>query len=293
MNIGERLRWRRKELNMTLEEVAQTVNVSRQTLSRYENGIISNIPSDKIEALAKALKTSPAYIMGWEDTSNFTTTVAQQKLNLFGDIIADFRSAHNMSISKFAELSEISPRTVVMLERGHCNPSINIYRKVAKVLDVSVDDLIRMVEGEITLSTAPASNLIPISDLHMKKVPLIGTIACGSPILAEENITDYIDAPGHIRADFALMCRGDSMIGADIRSGDIVFIRQQPEVSNGQIAAVLVEDEATLKRFYHSGTTVTLLAENPEIAPLVYAGEELEHLHVIGLAVATLHQMEP
>lgn len=209
MNIGERLRWRRKELDMTLEEVAQMINISRQTLSRYENGIISNIPSDKIEALAKALKTSPAYIMGWED------------------------------------------------------------------------------------SPAQASNLIPISELHMKKIPLIGTIACGTPILAEENITDYIDAPGHIRADFALMCRGDSMIGADIRSGDIVFIRQQPEVSNGQIAAVLVEDEATLKRFYHSGTTVTLLAENPEIAPLVYAGEELEHLHVIGLAVATLHQMEP
>lgn len=208
MSIGERLRWRRKELNMTLEEVAQIVKISRQTMSRYENGIISNIPSDKIEALAKALKTSPAYIMGWEDTP------------------------------------------------------------------------------------APASNLIPIADLHMKKIPLIGTIACGSPILAEENITDYIDAPGHIRADFALMCRGDSMIGANIRSGDIVFIRQQPEVDNGQIAAVLVEDEATLKRFYHSGNTVTLLAENPDVPPLVYADRELESVRVIGLAVAFLHEME-
>ena len=85
---------------------------------------------------------------------------------------------------------------------------------------------------------------------------------------------------------------GDSMIGANIRSGDIVFIRQQPEVCNGQIAAVLVGDEATLKRFYHSGNTITLLAENPDVAPLTLSGSELESVRVIGLAVAFMHEME-
>lgn len=134
------------------------------------------------------------------------------------------------------------------------------------------------------------SNIEKIKE--MKKIPLVGTIACGQPILAEENITDYIDLPGHIKADYALSCKGDSMINAGINDGDIVYIRKQETVENGQIAAVLVEDgntEATLKRFYFSGNTVMLNAENPAYAPLVYVGAEIENVHVIGLAVAFTH----
>lgn len=127
----------------------------------------------------------------------------------------------------------------------------------------------------------------------MKKVPLIGQIACGTPILAEENITDYIDLPGHIRADYALTCKGDSMINAGIRDGDIVYIRKQETVENGQIAAVLVgEDEATLKRFYLVDGKVTLNAENPAYPPMVYVGEEIRAVHVIGLAIAFTHVIE-
>lgn len=127
----------------------------------------------------------------------------------------------------------------------------------------------------------------------MKKVPLIGQIACGTPILAEENITDYIDLPGHIRADYALTCKGDSMINAGIRDGDIVYIRKQETVENGQIAAVLVgDDEATLKRFYLVDGKVTLNAENPAYLPMVYVGKEIEAVHVIGLAIAFTHVIE-
>ena len=127
----------------------------------------------------------------------------------------------------------------------------------------------------------------------MKKVPLIGQIACGTPILAEENITDYIDLPGHIRADYALTCKGDSMINAGIRDGDIVYIRKQETVENGQIAAVIVgEDEATLKRFYLVDGKVTLNAENPAYPPMVYVGEEIRAVHVIGLAIAFTHVIE-
>lgn len=130
-----------------------------------------------------------------------------------------------------------------------------------------------------------------ISLIHeMKKVPLIGNIACGTPILAEENITDYIDLPGHIRADYALTCRGDSMVNAGIRDGDVVYIRKQETVENGQIAAVLVgDDEATLKRFYLMDGKVTLNAENPAYPPMVYVGEEIRAVHVIGLAIAFTH----
>lgn len=126
----------------------------------------------------------------------------------------------------------------------------------------------------------------------MRQTPLLGRIACGEPILAEENIEDYVDLPKHINADFALECRGDSMIGAGIQDGDVVYIQQQPEVENGQIAAVLVgDDEATLKRFYYDGTTVQLVAENPKFAPMVFTGEDINKVRVIGRAVAFTHSL--
>lgn len=128
------------------------------------------------------------------------------------------------------------------------------------------------------------SNLEPLGE--MKKIPLIGTIACGTPILAVENIEEFVDLPRHIRADYALTCKGDSMIGADINDGDIVYIREQPQVEPGQIAAVLIDDEATLKRFYQDGEHVYLMAENPTFPPLVYTGEEINQIRIIGLAVA-------
>ena len=127
----------------------------------------------------------------------------------------------------------------------------------------------------------------------MKKIPLVGTIACGTPILAEENITDYIDMPGHIRADYALTCKGDSMINAGIRDGDIVYIRKQSQVENGQIAAVLIGgEEATLKRFYNVDGNVTLNAENPAYLPIIFIGGDSVNVRVIGLAVAYTHVLK-
>lgn len=134
-------------------------------------------------------------------------------------------------------------------------------------------------------------NVVPLP--QMKKVPLVGRIACGAPILAEQNIEEYIDLPTHINADYALTCKGESMINIGIHSGDIVYIRQQVEVENGQVAAVMVGDEeATLKRFYHNGDVVQLIAENSAVAPLVFVGEEAAQVHVLGLALAYTHVIE-
>ena len=164
----------------------------------------------------------------------------------------------------------------------------NLY-KIAKALDVSESWLMGY---DVPMER---QELIPnnITKLEkFQKVPLIGTIACGTPILAEENIEDYIDAPGHIHADYALTCKGDSMINAGINDGDIVYIRKQETVENGQIAAVMVgEDEATLKRFYVENGVVTLNAENPAYPPKTFVEEEAAQIHVLGLAVAFLHHM--
>lgn len=122
----------------------------------------------------------------------------------------------------------------------------------------------------------------------MRRVPLLGTIACGEPILAEENIEGYCNMPDHIDADFSLRCKGDSMVGAGIHDGDIVFIKKQEDVDNGQVAAVLIGDQATLKRVYKEPNKLFLQPENRAYAPLVYTGEELTTVRIIGLAVACL-----
>lgn len=207
MEKGERIRSRREALGMTQTELADALSTTKQNIYKYENGIISNIPSDKIEAMAEILKTTPAYLMGWEE------------------------------------------------------------------------------------ETVLPPNIEPLGS--MQKIPLVGQIACGTPILAEQNIEDYVDLPGHIRADFALTCKGESMIGAGIRTGDIVYIRKQEEVENGQIAAVMVGgDEATLKRVYTKPGVVQLVAENPNIDPAVFIGKEAEQIHIIGLAVAYTHVLD-
>ena len=133
-------------------------------------------------------------------------------------------------------------------------------------------------------------NIKPIKKV---KIPMLGNIACGEPTFADEGHETYIETDGRINADFCLTCSGDSMI-PKIESGDIVFIRKQPEVDNGQIAAVLIEDEATLKRVYYDkpNNILRLIAENPKYDPLVYSGPELDHIRILGRAASLFRRMK-
>ena len=123
----------------------------------------------------------------------------------------------------------------------------------------------------------------------MKKIPLLGAIACGEPITAEQNIEKMVDVPENIRCDFSLTCHGDSMVDAGIHDKDVVYIRIQPEVENGEIAAVRIDGEATLKRVYYNPGTLTLMPANPAYAPMVYTGPQLEEVHIEGKAVGWTH----
>ena len=119
----------------------------------------------------------------------------------------------------------------------------------------------------------------------MAMVPLVGSIACGTPITAEQNIEQYIGVPAAWHADFALTCHGDSM-APTICDGDIVCIRCQPEVEQGEIAAVRIGEEATLKHFHRQGDTVMLLADNAAVCPpMVYTGPQLNEIRIEGRAV--------
>ena len=117
---------------------------------------------------------------------------------------------------------------------------------------------------------------------------MLGEIACGKPIWANEERESYVQAGVNIKADFCLIARGDSMIGARIHDGDIVFCRSQNMVENGEIAAVIIGDEATLKRVYYypDKQKLVLQAENPKYEPFVYVGSELDEINIIGKAIA-------
>lgn len=131
------------------------------------------------------------------------------------------------------------------------------------------------------------SNIYPI---ELKKFPLLGEVSCGIPKFANEDRDSYIMAGTEIKADFCLIAKGDSMINARINDGDIIFIRKQDTVENGEIAAVVVnnDNEALLKRFYYYSDKGLLILkpENPAYEDMIYSGEELNHIHVLGKAIA-------
>lgn len=135
-----------------------------------------------------------------------------------------------------------------------------------------------------TDSLATYDNVFPV---NLKRFPVLGEIACGEPIWANEDRENYVMADMDIHADFCLIAKGDSMINARINNGDIVFIREMPIVENGEIAAVIIGDEATLKRWYYyrEENKLMLVAENPKYPPLVYINEELDTIRCLGKAV--------
>lgn len=210
--IGEKIKGKRKELGLTVDELAEKINKNKATVYRYENGEIENLPTIVLEPLAKALQTTPAFLMGWEETNSVQS------------------------------ISEEFPN---------------------------------------------------IEEIKTKKIPMLGKIACGTPIFAEEHHEMYVPVSEDIKADFCLRTQGDSMINAKINDGDIVFVKKQDLVENGEIAVVIVRDEATLKRVYYDKTNniIQLLSENPQYSPMVFAGERLDEIRILGKAIAVLSML--
>ena len=204
MEIGEMLQQRRKELGLTMAEIAEKVNVSEGTISRWESGEIQHMKRDKIKLLAEALRISPLAIMG------------------------------------------ISPKEELPIRR---------YRE--------------------------------IMEIGKKTFPLFSGIACGEPILMNETIECYVSSTTDLQADFVLRAVGTSM-EPGICDGDLVFIRSQPSVDNGHVAAVAIGDSATLKRvyWYQQSQTLILRADNPRVSEMVYSDISLEEVRILGKAVA-------
>ena len=210
------------------------------------------------------------------------------------EVIKQLREQRGMSQDALAEKVGYKDRSsIAKVEAGLVDLSQSKIAAFAKALGVSPAILIGVGEDSVLGSKDDLpSNLIPA---RFRQAPLVGEIACGTPILAEQNIIDYIDVPEHIQCDFALKCRGNSMIDLGVKDGDVVYIRSQPEVQNGQVAAVIVdgaESEATLKKFFRYDNHVMLIPANSEEAPFAFYGEEMSRVHVQGLAVGFMHVFE-
>ena len=205
----------------------------------------------------------------------------------FSDRLRQLRTERGLSQQSLANsLRNISKSSINMYERGEREPGLEMLEAIADFFNVDMDFLLGKsdIQNKARSGIAFPNNIIPMPE--MRKIPLIGSIACGAPILADEHIEDYIDIPKHINADFALTCKGDSMINARIFDGDIVYIRKQDTIENGEIAAVLIDDEATLKRVRLFDDHISLEPENPIYRPIVYWGEEMNSVHILGKAVA-------
>lgn len=197
--IYDRIKQRRIELGLTVEELANKMGYKdKSSISKIENGK-ADIPTSKVVAFARALETTTAYLLGVDDSAS-----------------------------------------------------------------------------------AIPSGFQPMPE--MSSIPRVGRIACGDPILAEENIEGHDSVPSAWRADFTLVCVGDSM-APRIQDGDLVAVRKQDEVENGEIAAVRIDNEATLKRVFVFPDHIELRAENPAFPTIIRIGEAMNDVHIEGKAV--------
>ena len=205
-----------------------------------------------------------------------------------GERMKQRRKEIGLSAEKVAERLGVSPATIYRYEKGDIEKvPVDIFAELAKILQTTPAYLMGWEEKPEPKKPTIPPGFEPMP--KMKKVPLIGSIACGEPITAEQNIEKMVDVPENIRCDFSLTCHGDSMVDAGIHDKDVVYIRIQPEVENGEIAAVRIDGEATLKRVYYNPGTLTLMPANPAYAPMVYTGSQLEEVHIEGKAVGWTH----
>lgn len=213
-----------------------------------------------------------------------------------GEIIFKYRKDHSLSMDQFADMSGLSKGYISMLEKNvnprtgkPITPSLDTYVAIANAMMISVNDLFEAMDDSqlITDTHMPADNIFSFK--ATKEVPLLGTIAAGSPILADDNVEGYVDVDKTVQADFCLRVKGTSMINANIYDGDIVFIHKQSDVDDGEIAAVLIEDEATLKRVYKFAGHVQLRAENPRFKPIDLNGDQ--NVRILGKATYKLSKI--
>jgi repressor LexA len=218
-----------------------------------------------------------------------------------GDIIKQYREDNKMSMEDFSKKSTLSKGYISMLENNinprnnkPIAPTLPSIKKIALGMNTDLDSLLKILDSEQEISLEDENkstdfiNILNVFPIELKKFPLLGEIACGEPMFCNEDRESYILSGTGIDADFCLRAHGDSMINARILDGDIVFIKRQEEVENGEIAAVIIDNEATLKRinYYPEQNMIILKPENSQYSDIILQNESLNQVRILGKAVA-------
>ena len=217
----------------------------------------------------------------------------------FGQRLREERKRLKLSQDELAKVLDTTKQAIYKYEQGIVE---NIpFPKLAKLADYFgvtsaylmgwTDDRCGTdpaAESAPALADLPASLLSKIRPVSSIRLPMLGNVACGEPVFAEEEHEVYVTADSDSAADFCLTATGDSMINARIFDGDTLFIRRQEIVDNGEIAVVLIEDEATVKRVYYDreNNMLTLVPENPMYRPMRYMGDQLDRIRILGKVIA-------
>lgn len=205
--------------------------------------------------------------------------------------LKQLRKENSWTQKELSEKVSLTKSMISMYENGRRKPSYEALEELADTFNVSIDYLTGASNdnGRIKQDSHPLpTNIIPLQ--KSRRIPILGTIACGDPIFAQENFDGYFIADSTIKADFCLYAKGDSMIGAGIEDGDVAFIRKQEAVETGEIAAVLLPEanEATLKRVYIKDDYILLQPDNPSYAPIMVK----EDVRILGKLVGIYHDVE-
>lgn len=285
--FSERLKACMEEMDIKPSELSKLTGIDKSSISRYLKG--DYVPKQlKITALADALHVDP----GWLFTGVKKGGLIKMSLSEF---LRNYRAEHKLSMDDLAKRCGLSKPYISMLEKNRNSkngksiiPSIRTYEKIAHGVGLTVDSLMKLINGNerVALMSSDISSLKNIIPTEKHMIPVIGTIAAGEPILCDEHIELLLPCDADLNADFALRVHGDSMIDVGYFDGDIVFIHQQPAVDDGQIAAVRIDDSATLKRFYKIPGGCMLLPENAKYKAMTFTSENCDNIAIIGIPVA-------
>ena len=284
VKLGRQIRRLREQLGMSQEELAKKLGYkSKSSINKVETGS-QGLTQSKIMRFAEALQTTPGELLDWasDDAPDVGYSYEQQR-QIFSENLRKQIEMRGLTQKEVAEGIRESVQAVSSWVCAKSLPRMGKIQRLADYFGIEKSQLIDEQPEEPSIPPYP--NIFP---LQRRRIPLLGEIACGEPIFCNEGRESYVEAGTDVRADFCLKARGDSMIGARILDGDLVFIQRDVPIEDGQIYAVAIDDEATLKRVYYDAEDhmLQLVAENPAYKPLIYTGEKLDHVHILGKAVA-------
>lgn len=266
------------ESNINITELCRATGITRSVLTELKQGRTQNLSAANTYKISDFFGVSADFLLGRPPFDCW-------------DVINDNRSGFFYYVGISSEVLSV----IFGIDKNH--PENASLKNIIAFIDtcikqVTIDEDANWViqYNDSWGERAERTEFLPrgLSKVETKKYPMLGNIACGEPTLANEEMGLYVEAGTDIKADFCLRAKGDSMIGARIHDGDIVFIRQQEMVDDGEIAAVLIDDEATLKRVYYDrdAGTLSLFAENPLYKAMHFSGDTLNQIKIIGKAVA-------